>query len=55
MTGSSRSLPAEPSYGTCDWGGCDKRAIHWRWSKALAEWLPVCRQHTEGDGEGGKE
>lgn len=33
--------------GTCDWGGCNLDAPHWRWADDLAEWLPVCDQHVE--------
>lgn len=39
--------------GTCDWGGCNRWTVAWRWHPAGhpqgdGEWLPVCDRHCEG-------
>lgn len=38
---SNRVRPATDPSGTCDWGGCDREAVKWRYDPMFG-WLPVC-------------
>ena len=33
--------------GTCDGGGCDRRAVSFAYDERLAGLIPVCRRHIE--------
>jgi hypothetical protein len=32
----------------CDWGGCNRPSIGWRWATEMTDWLPVCGQCMSG-------